>query len=880
MSDHLIPIYHFYRAFDHPHYSQAYKRWVSGGYSPNKIAPGNQEVPEPIRQAVINGYFALNDNYPPAAGEFALIAREIDHQYSVLAVANQQRDDGDRPTIGYKYFWLEKTVRDMDGIGTLIYWWKSEYQFDMRELTTNSPQLPDATPELRINFQSSVWKEIQTEIQEVTHIPLAKIATKHKWGEYEEYVKLHYLSDCLSLRASYPNAWAWNVSKLVHPEKFCCIYYSMATDIPSNIYTQELTNEQSELGNNTSDVENHYPNEQQNANILTPPVDKIQRCLTDIARKYASQNKLDTKKAEELFGYIATYPNANWSAFIDQITIKSPTSKLSRVYKAEIYLLLPKEHPSFLIEILKSINIDNDRANPFVLLKSYLPNPANSPEDETSNIAIDFQNQLLNANHGGNPLVTKRLVSSIYIGISYLLSDLKPLNIQNNQINSQIKYLLVHSNSVWSKYFRTYADLAQKIIFPEQEPQATITEESVQAFCQEILNLLKNPQNTTLAKRKHYKNLASIFREIKYYPLAGACYYISDKLIPQDILEFIGKNDRILKQIYNTSNTNIAQPSRPGRNDISPRDDRYTFIWFTFFLLSSGIFKTLKNIIIPNNLIFLIPQLTLFVAAVIYSIMTILVIIFTGDYFFFRKNNRFSRIIGSFLVTFYMAIFILIMYGNNLPRFTPISINIFPSQRNQCQKDLLANFDQYTRCFKPLDDREKIQEIRKILLPQAEYNEQQAQLVIQYLSKSKDENNFSNLKDDVKRCQNNPPAKFKQCLNNISPIDHTSQASSSIDCSNDLLNSLQIFQQCNESDQEELKVYLRNLYRGISSFNAEPLRQYYLNSNDDREFQDKKQQIDNCKNNTQDPNNFNSCLEDKIQKSNNNSNQESSSDQP
>ncbi|MFM6008551.1 MAG: hypothetical protein ACKPA7_32075 [Sphaerospermopsis kisseleviana] len=137
-----IPIYQFCRAFENVRWSDVYQRYVSGGYAFEKITRWNREVPEEIRQEVINGYFALNDNYPPEEDDFALIAREINDKYAVLAVANRQLDDGGRPTIGYKYFWLEKSSPDVDGIGTLIFWWsENEPKFNMAELVeTSLPQ--------------------------------------------------------------------------------------------------------------------------------------------------------------------------------------------------------------------------------------------------------------------------------------------------------------------------------------------------------------------------------------------------------------------------------------------------------------------------------------------------------------------------------------------------------------------------------------------------------------------------------------------------------------------------------------------------------------------------------------------------------------------
>ncbi len=128
--------------------------WVSGGFG-NAIARSNyksglvEEIPKPIRSTV--DYGNNNENllgiptaYNPPEGQVSLVAREIDDQYSILAVANKQDEDERRSEIvGYRYFWLDKKSEinsshpNMDGVGTLLKWWLSNnadslrYVFDM-----------------------------------------------------------------------------------------------------------------------------------------------------------------------------------------------------------------------------------------------------------------------------------------------------------------------------------------------------------------------------------------------------------------------------------------------------------------------------------------------------------------------------------------------------------------------------------------------------------------------------------------------------------------------------------------------------------------------------------------------------------------------------
>ncbi|MFM6008379.1 MAG: hypothetical protein ACKPB7_34855, partial [Sphaerospermopsis kisseleviana] len=89
------------------------------------------------------------------------------------------------------------------------------------------------------------------------------------------------------------------------------------------------------------------------------PEKKIRKCLTDIATIFTNQNRLDDKKAKELFGYLEDYPDEDWSNFIDKITLNAPSGNEN--YKELIYLIVP-EYPSFkswLFDIVKSVNPEN-----------------------------------------------------------------------------------------------------------------------------------------------------------------------------------------------------------------------------------------------------------------------------------------------------------------------------------------------------------------------------------------------------------------------------------------------------------------------------------------------------------------------------------------
>ena len=777
----VVHIYQFCRAFDNVRYSEVYGCYVSGGYAFEKIARASHEVPPEIREAVINDYFKLNDNYPPETGDFALIAREIDDKYSVLAVANRQLDDGGRPTIGYKYFWLEKSSSDVDGIGTLIYWWSNHKKpkFDMAELVEKSP------PE-RLYYQEIQkrnFPEILKYVQKLNEIPEITVVKKELWQQaHPAYIELHYLALGLSDRATRLNAWAWNVHKIAYPERFLAIFYATQEDIPKNISKRQLPSPQKDNSNTSVSTPTKENTTQ------TVPVQKIKKCLKDIARIFADTDELDSKKTEELFEYLAKYPNENWSDFIDKTTLQAIHDKFTLIYKAEIYLLLPKEKSSFLIEILNSTNFGN---------------------------SSEFHTQLLNASYKyQNEQIINRLVFSIYTGISYLLNQL----MADENGSNQIEFLLTQSQSIWSKTFLTYAELVRKIIFSQEE---ITVEESIKDFCQEILTMLQKPGNIKLYKRNPYKNLVSTFFKINDYSLAGTFYYISNGDIPQNIPDRI--RDEILLKISNIkpqktdspprnndehqankseddeSGSNELQNNKFQKNEtinkkhkIKPipynptqynptqyKDNTQAFILFVLFLAGSILLKVWKSIISP-------PQILLLFVSIIYAILSVIVIHLTIDNFFNRRNHNFkqtNRIIGISLAIFYILVFVSIVWKidkiplfgnnnqtqlarqdtrkgenqNNIPGENRNIPHASPSNNINCPKDALTTFQAFKDCNKNESNKAKLEEELKTQYVLSLPDDTIAGNLLKYYLDSKNNDQFQNRKRDIEKCQKDHP---------------------------------------------------------------------------------------------------------------------------
>ncbi|BAZ28855.1 hypothetical protein NIES4074_12900 [Cylindrospermum sp. NIES-4074] len=185
-------------------------RWVSGGFG-KEVGESEFPIPEQIKQAVNQGEFRINDNYPPADGEHALIAKEID-DYSVLAVATREFDDkGNRNLVAYRYFWLKRIIKDMDGVGTLLEWWinQGEPKFEFEQSTQTS-----------LNYLPQYYYPIKRFEAYLQPQQLEKFITEVKFFPYVCKDKcqrrvLHALA--LHLHQKYANtpvAWAWNVRLL------------------------------------------------------------------------------------------------------------------------------------------------------------------------------------------------------------------------------------------------------------------------------------------------------------------------------------------------------------------------------------------------------------------------------------------------------------------------------------------------------------------------------------------------------------------------------------------------------------------------------------------------------------------------------------------
>jgi hypothetical protein len=252
-------IYEFSKKFDNIREKNGI--WVSGGYVIDKRKAFDRsnyknghinEIPEKIREAVIDSLFEIPDAYPTNSAtdqEFinlvrtgkldlgsplsedptkniALIARNVEN-YSVLAVATRQIDDKWRSKlIGYRFFWLEigdlslQSDSPVDGISTLLHWW-----YDMKT--------PCFTmhPHSHERIDGLCQKIISVEYTTNSYERESKTLKASRYPYLFEYTIDGFLDyfrlNAQAVHLAYPNvAWAWNVRKLTKPERFTAVYCS------------------------------------------------------------------------------------------------------------------------------------------------------------------------------------------------------------------------------------------------------------------------------------------------------------------------------------------------------------------------------------------------------------------------------------------------------------------------------------------------------------------------------------------------------------------------------------------------------------------------------------------------------------------------------
>jgi hypothetical protein len=574
-----IEIYEFSRAFDNIKYSDYHKTWVSGGYSPEKITRCNKDVPSIIREQVSKGYFALNDNYPPEQGEVALIAREIrdkdehdgDIYYSILAVANRQIDDGDRPTIGYIYFWICTDDKELDGILTLLMWWNEDQpEFKMEDAASRlNPDLKKAVPMYFSYYSKEDWfqSKFADPASQAEYIPYLRVIN-HQDKEQEneklhlfKYVlMLHFFSYALSRRVNPPISWAWNVKRLQHPEAFICIYCATKeAKLAISPYRRQI----SELHNSQ---ENHLEaTESEGKSNEPPPIDEIRKCLTDIARNFAGKKELEKRKVEVFFEYLKQYKysNEDWGQFIDETTRQNSLNNTKITYEALLALVIPERTYPWLSRVIDSVP---------------LPRHFNLMQNWSQEIGILFQREIWCASRQ-DPDAYSSLRGTVYQAISRLLvEEIIRKNIQENhdQRFKKIRFLLTESK--WSKIFKDYADSVWDEL-TSQEPKPT-TEFST--------NLYYALQESKTRPNRNYLHIAELCKLIGQEHLSALLYLLCNEDIQQEFPQYICNQIYSVRRQYKHKSPDESLRIKSGREHhsaVTPRQNPVSFMEELFRLV-------------------------------------------------------------------------------------------------------------------------------------------------------------------------------------------------------------------------------------------------------------------------------------------------------
>ncbi|MDJ0731812.1 MAG: hypothetical protein QNJ33_17670 [Crocosphaera sp.] len=215
-----MKVQEFSRKFLEPQWSDRHQQYITTGFE-QEIGFETQAVPEEIRKAVSNNELRSDDNYGPPEGQISLVAKELNN-YSVLVVANKLMDDGARPLVGNRYFWVEKNESnpEIDGIKTLLNWWEEK----------GKPQL-DLKP--NVEQEKELKQRQQSDYYEAKPLTSQKSRLKIKPPKNNEPLVIENpttIEEVHSVSLQIKNAgqsesiaWAWNARNVEKPKSFTVI---------------------------------------------------------------------------------------------------------------------------------------------------------------------------------------------------------------------------------------------------------------------------------------------------------------------------------------------------------------------------------------------------------------------------------------------------------------------------------------------------------------------------------------------------------------------------------------------------------------------------------------------------------------------------------
>jgi hypothetical protein len=191
------------------------------------------------------------------------------------------------------------------------------------------------------------------------------------------------------------------------------------------------------------------------------PIDKIRKCLTDMAKNFANKKELEYGKIKVFSEYLEQYSNEDWKLFIDQTTAKNSTDNTKITYGALLALVIPERTYPWLSEVINSIPLPRR----FKFIQNWFR------QNWSQEIGILFQREIWYASRN-YPDARHSLMRTVYKGISDLLiQEIIQSNIQEDykQRLKKISFLLTEPE--WSGIFKDYTDSVwQELNSPEPKP--------------------------------------------------------------------------------------------------------------------------------------------------------------------------------------------------------------------------------------------------------------------------------------------------------------------------------------------------------------------------------------------------------------------------
>jgi hypothetical protein len=508
-----LQVHEFCRAFDNVNFSEEYNRWVSGGYSPRKIDNYDVKVPNVIEQAVRDGYFSINDNFPPGEEDFAVIAREIStgkddgKVYSVLVIMNRQIDDAGRPTVGYRYFWTDAHDFFMDGIVQLLFFWlkNGKLKFNMKELNPSYqkdrtlPQLgfiDVRSKEETIDFAISLLDNSSINFFEssINHI-IDSFDRKEQYDSSEriDLLIIHSVTNTILLGVEDTTllcSWSFNVlpTHLFYPKSFICMSNNNSVECNKELLGMKGTIPTSDNKNIGLTINQVIPPHKER---------KIKQLLSDIEKNYrvSKGENVDFVVPVEFFDYLIEYENTSWSGCIDQVRI----SQHSESYNALVYLINRSD-----VDRKKWLVHFWDNIKPFSLLDNIIKKILRKKPVLTT--ALDFHDALIGINVD-NENANKILKDSIFFGISWILKH-RFLYSAKRIDQANFKYLFVTSDTIWSEVFKEFlSQVIEELNSPHNSECLNISKH-VKLFCQGIEKTIASKETSDNYLSRRSKILA------------------------------------------------------------------------------------------------------------------------------------------------------------------------------------------------------------------------------------------------------------------------------------------------------------------------------------------------------------------------------------